>query len=409
MLTDTRSTILGLVDDDDLFRAHLKHSLEQEGYIVMDAHDGESFLSSVQARKPDCILLDYDLGAETGFHVYERMKNTAPEAPPVIMLTANEQQPVAVKAFRSGVVDFIAKRGLRVDALRATIDKAIRHRDETQLRDEQMALLKSQYALDLATGLLARHEVEKRIVQMAKGAERRGVGFTMIFASMACVQAVSDRFGYVQGDRVLRAAASRFREAIRQSDQGGRVDDAVFVCLVDCDTTQENVDAVEASIARALSFEFRIQAASVNVEPQTRVVRCPDDGNNPLLLLKNALESFTMADETTVLGGQAFAAALVSNGEIVGSEGVPSPGSQEGAERRQSRRHRVFKGAKIVVGPSTFDCTIRDMSDGGARLRVPESFAAPAQFDLRISDSGEQRRVAVRWQVGIDLGVQFLA
>jgi PilZ domain len=53
------------------------------------------------------------------------------------------------------------------------------------------------------------------------------------------------------------------------------------------------------------------------------------------------------------------------------------------------------------------DCTVRDMSEKGARLRVPDEFAVPSRFVLRMKDTGENRKVAVRWQAGVDLGVEF--
>jgi diguanylate cyclase (GGDEF)-like protein len=331
-----KTIIVGVVDDDDIFRDYLKGALEHEGCKVLDAADGESFVQLVGQREIDCILLDYSLVNETGFHVYERVRNARTSMPPVVMLSANDQQSVAIKAFRSGVTDFISKRDLRVDKLKAAIEKAVREDHEEHQRAEQLTLLKSQHPIDLATGLFARHEVDKRIGQMAASAARSGGSFAMILGFIAGMQGISDRFGHVQGDKAMRTAASRFREAMRACDQGGRVNDAVFVCLVDSDPSPATVAAIEAAIVKALTFDFRIQAASISLTAQTASVRFPQDGADPSALLGSALATFV-----TALAGPAAPTDVFCRCRRNGRRAASGTLRQ----RRRSRRHRTPRRA----------------------------------------------------------------
>jgi hypothetical protein len=41
-------------------------------------------------------------------------------------------------------------------------------------------------------------------------------------------------------------------------------------------------------------------------------------------------------------------------------------------------------------------------------LRLEAVFAAPETFELAIFGAGERRKVRVRWQNGIDLGVEYI-
>ena len=78
-------------------------------------------------------------------------------------------------------------------------------------------------------------------------------------------------------------------------------------------------------------------------------------------------------------------------------------------EHRVSRRQRVLKSGKIIYanGSIVIDCTIRNISETGALLKVPATVAIPAQFEFRETMGGSGRRVAVVWRRGDLLGIQF--
>jgi zona occludens toxin (predicted ATPase) len=75
---------------------------------------------------------------------------------------------------------------------------------------------------------------------------------------------------------------------------------------------------------------------------------------------------------------------------------------------RASQRHRTLKGAKIVVndGFSTFTCTVRNMSETGAKLLVPSVIGIPERFTLALDD-GRSFACEVAWRTETELGVQF--
>ncbi len=79
-------------------------------------------------------------------------------------------------------------------------------------------------------------------------------------------------------------------------------------------------------------------------------------------------------------------------------------------EQRRSRRFRVLKTGRIIVGDKAhkIDCTVRDLSETGARLVVPSStFGIPAEFQLVIGDAPPRACRVVRRTMS-DIGVQFL-
>jgi hypothetical protein len=111
------------------------------------------------------------------------------------------------------------------------------------------------------------------------------------------------------------------------------------------------------------------------------------------------------------------AAAAGEGGADAGSSAPTSPPRDQNAtpglrdsDRRIDARKRVLKRGQILV-PSlgaVIDCTVRNLSSSGAAVRVDAPFVPPPEFELAIASDGTTRRVRVRWQVGTDLGVEYI-
>lgn len=78
-------------------------------------------------------------------------------------------------------------------------------------------------------------------------------------------------------------------------------------------------------------------------------------------------------------------------------------------EQRKASRFRALKAAQIVFndGASTIDCTLRDISDRGARLKVESPVGIPERFTLLIVADGGQHECQVAWRRVDEIGVVF--
>ncbi|UXN73713.1 PilZ domain-containing protein [Devosia sp. A8/3-2] len=77
-------------------------------------------------------------------------------------------------------------------------------------------------------------------------------------------------------------------------------------------------------------------------------------------------------------------------------------------EQRAALRQRVLKGGKIVIndGFSTFQCTVRNLSATGARLKVTSIIGIPDSFVLAMDD-GRKHACTVAWKTATEIGVKF--
>lgn len=78
-------------------------------------------------------------------------------------------------------------------------------------------------------------------------------------------------------------------------------------------------------------------------------------------------------------------------------------------DRRGSVRRRMLKAGVIVFNGtcSSLRCTVRDLSDGGARLKVDPIVHVPGTFELIIEIDGLYAKSAIVWRKGSDVGVRF--
>jgi hypothetical protein len=78
-------------------------------------------------------------------------------------------------------------------------------------------------------------------------------------------------------------------------------------------------------------------------------------------------------------------------------------------ERRKTRRMRALKGAKLILGKSsTRDCVVRDVTDAGAGVELPNTLDLPEALDLTFDRGGPPRRARLVWRKLSKTGVKFV-
>src|SRR5271156_737571 len=100
--------IILIVDDDLELSDGLRVVLERLGHKVIQARDGQQGKQIVYQQRPDLVILDMMMPRMGGYPVLEHFKGKA-DAPPVIMITANEGSRHKAYAEYLGVVDYIRK------------------------------------------------------------------------------------------------------------------------------------------------------------------------------------------------------------------------------------------------------------------------------------------------------------
>ncbi len=124
-----------LIDDDVSLRRVTEFNLQENGYQVITAANGDEGLDLFRRHRPSLVITDVQMPGITGYQVLEEILQLEPQTL-VIIITAFSSVEKAVEAMKSGAFDYLTKPFSR-DQLIMTLAKATEFR---QLRQENSQL-----------------------------------------------------------------------------------------------------------------------------------------------------------------------------------------------------------------------------------------------------------------------------
>jgi DNA-binding response OmpR family regulator len=175
-----------VADDEPHIRRILQFLLEQDGYEVGLAEDGEAAWQAVASFRPDLVLLDVMMPRRDGFSVLEIIRAGFETARlPVIMLTAKSDSVDKVTGLKGGANDYIVKPFNHEELLlRVTnlLEATRREREANPLTG-------------LPGNLAIEREVQSRLTA--------GTDFALMYIDIDRFKSFNDHYGYSRGDRAI--------------------------------------------------------------------------------------------------------------------------------------------------------------------------------------------------------------
>ena len=99
-----------VVDDEKDIIELISYNLEQEGFAVIKAYDGQMAWERVKTAKPDLVVLDLMIPGIHGLEVCKLIRrDAATETLPIIMLTAKSDQVDKILGLELGADDYVTK------------------------------------------------------------------------------------------------------------------------------------------------------------------------------------------------------------------------------------------------------------------------------------------------------------
>jgi signal transduction histidine kinase len=134
-------------DDRELYARALRRTT-QVYYSVIEAPDGSRGMELLRQVEPDCILLDYSLPGTNGLDVLRDIRSEWADVP-VVVLTGQGNEAIAVEAMKNGAQDYVLKSQLDGDKLHRVINSAC------ETRALQRRIVQQRDTLELFTRALA--------------------------------------------------------------------------------------------------------------------------------------------------------------------------------------------------------------------------------------------------------------
>lgn len=191
----------------------------------------------------DLVTLDLSLPDAHGLEAFEAVHHVCPHTP-VIVLTGNDDESMAVKAVGMGAQDYLVKGRIEGELLSRSVRYAIE-------RQRMMDELRSMSLVDELTGLYNRRGFLTLVSQQLVAAQRTDTNMLLLFIDLDDMKPINDRYGHDQGDQALTDFAEILGAEMRQSDIVARIGGDEFVILAP-DAAQTHAGQLVSRILNAI-------------------------------------------------------------------------------------------------------------------------------------------------------------
>jgi len=141
---------------------------------------------------------------------------------------------------------------------------------------------------DTLTCLPNRMLFSDRLQQEIAIAKRDKKYFAVMFLDLDRFKPVNDKFGHGVGDLLLKEAAKRIQDCVRESDTVARCGGDEFIVLFRAIEYKQDAMAVAEKIRHALNQPFELAGQNLKISSSTGIAIYPDHGADNVQLLKNA-------------------------------------------------------------------------------------------------------------------------
>ncbi|GBE27218.1 response regulator PleD [bacterium BMS3Bbin03] len=260
-----------LVDDIIINLELQKVYLQDSGYDVIIAMDGEEALQKVYDEKPDLILLDVMMPKRNGFEVCRILKNNQDTRfIPVIMVTALKDVEDKINGIEAGADDFISKPFnktelmarvrslLRIKFLHDELENKMEQLDEARKRFQQLAIT------DGLTELFNYRYFRSQLEHEVARAKRYNLDLSLVMVDIDFFKNYNDTNGHPAGDIVLKKIARAVQENIRKIDIPCRYGGEEFILILPDTGKQAAVVVAEKMRKLVEQMPFKNQEAQPN-------------------------------------------------------------------------------------------------------------------------------------------------
>jgi two-component system cell cycle response regulator len=219
-----------IADDDALSRKILEDCLNEWGYEIVMAHNGnEAWDILEKIDRPNLAVLDWMMPGMDGVEICRRLRQLdLPNYVYVILLTARSKREDIINGLESGADDYIIKPFNREELKsRLKIGQRI-----IELEHRILRLASTDYL----TGLLNRRAFLERLEREINRCQREATSMGIIIMDIDHFKRVNDNFGHQVGDLVLQELSHTLTTLCRVYDFIGRYGGEEFiVCLPGAD------------------------------------------------------------------------------------------------------------------------------------------------------------------------------
>jgi diguanylate cyclase (GGDEF)-like protein len=340
--SSVRHPLVLMIDDTPANLGVIVEQLEDHGFRIAVAQDGEEGLNRAKFIHPDLILLDVMMPGMNGFTTCRHLKeDESTRDIPVIFMTALGDIHDKLAGFAAGGVDYITKP-FEIEEVLARINTHLALFDAQKHLSEQNAQLQQEIALrekaeaelkraneileervatrtaelvqinaslnveiherqqaeqrvrhmahhDALTGLPNRMLLVDRVNQAIAQAHRhRKERIALLFIDLDYFKTINDSLGHQIGDRVLQEMAVRLQQCVREGDTVARLGGDEYVIALTALNDSNDAALVADKVLDAFNQPFMIEDHELHISGSIGISFYPADGNDVQSLMRAA-------------------------------------------------------------------------------------------------------------------------
>lgn len=258
-----------IAEDDRMFRVLLQGWLEDRGYDVVIAENGQQAWHLLQSeRSPKLVILDWMMPGLSGPEVCRKLREkTGLQYRYVLLLTARRDKQDLIAGLEAGADDYLSKP---FDALELHARLNVGRR----ILELQAQLLAAQEALrfeathDSLTGAWNGGAILQALGRELERAERMQTTLGLMLLDLDNFKQVNDVHGHLVGDEVLRTSARRISEMVRVYDLVGRYGGEEFLILAPgcvSPALRQQAERIRAGIAEPINSSAGLLQISASI------------------------------------------------------------------------------------------------------------------------------------------------
>jgi len=268
-----------IVDDSENDALLLVRELKKGGYdISFDRVDNQNDMRHAIARGTwDIIITDHNM---PGFDSTQALKVVTDSNidTPVIIVSGDIGEELAVAAMKSGAVDYIMKDNL--SRLVPAVQREIRESESRKARRQAEQTIIHMAYHDALTGLANRNEFEHRLKDAITVSKLRHIQHGLMYLDLDQFKIINDTCGHVAGDELLRQLSIVLNSLIRETDTLARLGGDEFGVLLDNCPLETATGIAENILNKIRDFIFQWQGKSIDITASIGLVSIDDKSRN---------------------------------------------------------------------------------------------------------------------------------
>lgn len=255
-----------LVDDDLADRKIIRRTLAANAADVkiVEAVSVAEGLELLRTESFDVVLLDYKLPGLSGLEMVQELRSRPDLGSiAIVMMSASENESLAVQCIESGAQDFIQKSDLkRLNLHRAIVHAQKRFELEHKLHQNYLNV-KHLAEKDPLTGLSNRHHFNELMDMLIDTKTESRVDVALLLMDLDNFKAVNDSLGHDAGDRLLIEFSTRIKRLLRRHEGFARLGGDEFAIILSGIKSTQQVRLVSQRIQQALAAPVQIGDSEV--------------------------------------------------------------------------------------------------------------------------------------------------